>query len=122
MASRYTKTQLPVDFYHDWIGVADDEARYFLILSDRPAKLGASYGDLPAHDDPWQSAYPIKHDLLARLAIAPLVLEARGPDVTPIMIERLKLVGDEKTANSLCTIMNDKITHLSVGKRWFDYM
>ena len=77
MASRFTKTQLPVDFYHDWLGVADDEARHFLMLSDRLADLGAAYGDLPAHDGLWQAADATKHDLLARLAIAPLVLEAR---------------------------------------------
>ena len=122
MASRVTKTQLPLDFYHDWLGVADDEARHFLMLSDRLADLGAAYGDLPAHDGLWQAADASKHDLLARLAIAPLVLEARGLDVTPTMIDRLKSVGDEKTANALGIIMTDEITHVSVGKRWFDYM
>ena len=95
MASRFTKTQLPVDFYHDWFGVADNEARHFLMLSDRLADLNAAYGDLPAHDGLWQAADSTKHDLLARLAIAPLVLEARGLDVTPTMIDRLKSVGDE---------------------------
>ena len=122
MASRFSKTQLPVDFYHDWLGVADDEARHFLMLSDRLADLDATYGDLPAHDGLWQAADATKHDLLARLAIAPLVLEARGLDVTPTMIDRLKSVGDEETANALGIIMTDEITHVSVGKRWFDYM
>ena len=101
IASRFTKTQLPVDFYHDWLGVADDEARHFLMLSDRLADLDAAYGDLPAHDGLWQAADATKHDLLARLAIAPLVLEARGLDVTPTMINRLKSVGDEETAQAL---------------------
>lgn len=95
MASRFTKTQLPVDFYHDWFGVADDEARHFLMLSDRLADLNAAYGDLPAHDGLWQAADSTKHDLLAQLAIAPLMLEARGLDVTPTIIDRLKSVGDE---------------------------
>jgi uncharacterized ferritin-like protein (DUF455 family) len=122
MASRFTKTQLPVDFYHDWLGVADDEARHFLMLSDRLADLDAAYGDLPAHDGLWQAADATKHDLLARLTIAPLVLEARGLDVTPTMIDRLKSVGDDETANALGIIMTDEITHVSVGKRWFDYM
>lgn len=63
-----------------------------------------------------------KHDLLARLAIAPLVLEALGLDVTPTVINRLKLVGDKETANALCIIMSNKITNVLVGKRWFDYM
>ena len=95
MASRFTKTQLPVDFYHDWFGVADDEARHFLMLSDRLADLNAAYGDLPAYDGLWQAADSTKHDLLAQLAIAPLMLEARGLDVTPTIIDRLKSVGDE---------------------------
>ena len=122
MASRFTKTQLPVDFYYDWLGVADDEARHFLMLSDRLADLDTAYGDLPAHDGLWQAADATKHDLLARLAIAPLVLEARGLDVTPTMINRLKSVGDVETAQALGIIMTDEITHVSVGKRWFDHM
>ena len=77
---------------------------------------------MPAHGGLWQAADATKHDLLARLAIAPLVLEARGLDVTPTMIDRLKLVGDEKTANALSIIMTDEITHVSVGKRWFECM
>ena len=92
------------------------------MLSDRLANFSAAYGDLPAHDGLWQAADATKHDLLARLAIAPLVLEARGLDVTPTMIDRLKSVGDDETANALGIIMTDEITHVSVGKRWFDYM
>jgi uncharacterized ferritin-like protein (DUF455 family) len=101
--SRFTKMQLPVDFYHDWLGDLDE-----------------AYGDLPAHDGLWQAADATKHDLLARLAIAPLVLEARGLDVTPTMIDRLKSVGDEEVANALGIIMIDEITHASVGKPRFD--
>ena len=122
MASRFTKTQLPVDFYHDWLGVADDEARHFLMLSDRLADLDAAYGDLPAHDGLWQAADATKHDLLARLAIAPLLLEAHRIGVTPTVIDRLKSVGDEESTNALGIIMTDEIAHVSVRKRWFDYM
>ena len=82
------------------------------MLSDRLANLGAAYGDLSAHDGLWQAGDATKHDLLARLAIAPLVLEARGLDVTPTMIDRLKLVGDEETANALGILMTDEITHV----------
>ena len=78
MACRFVCQNLPKDFYNDWLCVADDESRHFLMLSDRLAQLGATYGDLPAHDGLWQAADATKHDLLARLAIAPLVLEARG--------------------------------------------
>ena len=70
----------------------------------------------------WQAADATKHDLLARLAIAPLVLEARGLDVTPAMIDRLTAVGDDETAAALGIIMHDEVGHVAVGKRWFDYV
>ena len=82
------------------------------MVSDRLANLGAAYGDLPAHDGLWQAADATKHDLLVQLAIAPLMLEAHGLNVAPTMIDQLKLVGDEETANALCIIMNMKGTHV----------
>ena len=121
MASRFVSRNLPKDFYDDWLGVADDESRHFLMVSDRLAQLDAAYGDLPAHDGLWQAADATKHDLMARLAIAPLVLEARGLDVTPAMIEKLTNVGDSDSAMTLDIIMTDEVGHVAVGKRWFDY-
>ena len=122
MACRFVGQSLPKDFYSDWLGVADDESRHFLMLSDRLAQMGAAYGDLPAHDGLWQAADATKDDLLARLAIAPLVLEARGLDVTPAMIEKLTNVGDTYSATALGIIMTDEVGHVAVGKRWFDYV
>lgn len=113
---------LPDTFRDDWAGVADDEARHFLMLSDRLRALGADYGDLPAHDGLWQAAQATAHDLLARLAVVPLVLEARGLDVTPAMIARLKAAGDEDSATILQTIHDDEIGHVAAGKRWFDWL
>ena len=122
MACRFVEQNLPKDFYSDWLGVADDESRHFLMLSDRLAQMGAAYGDLPAHDGLWQAADATKDDLLARLAIAPLVLEARGLDVTPAMIEKLTNVGDSDSAAALSIIMADEVGHVAIGKRWFDYV
>ena len=122
MACRFIDQSLPKDFYSDWLGVADDESRHFLMLSDRLAQMGAAYGDLPAHDGLWQAADATKDDLLARLAIAPLVLEARGLDVTPAMNEKLTNVGDRDSAAALGIIMTDEVGHVAVGKRWFDYV
>lgn len=121
MACRFIAQRLPRDFYVDWLSVADDEARHFLMLTDRLAGLEAAYGDLPAHDGLWQAAHETADDFLARLAIAPLVLEARGLDVTPMMIEKLRGVGDDATADALAIIMNDEIGHVAIGKKWFDY-
>jgi uncharacterized ferritin-like protein (DUF455 family) len=122
MACRFVAHRLPTDFYHDWLGVADDEARHFLMLSDRLHEFDVAYGDVPAHDGLWQAADSTKHDVLARLAIAPLVLEARGLDVTPAMIDKLTAVGDRDSAAALGIIMHDEVGHVGVGKRWFDYV
>jgi uncharacterized ferritin-like protein (DUF455 family) len=122
IACRYTDQSLPRDIYHDWLSVADDEARHFMMLNDRLALLDAQYGDLPAHDGLWQAAQETAHDLLGRLAIAPLVLEARGLDVTPTMINKLNDIGDHESATALGIIMHDEVGHVLIGKRWFDYV
>jgi uncharacterized ferritin-like protein (DUF455 family) len=122
MACRFVDQRLPLDFYRDWLSVADDESRHFLMLNDRLALLDAHYGDLPAHDGLWQAAQETAHDLLGRLAIAPLVLEARGLDVTPTMITKLNAVGDNESADALGIIMHDEVGHVLIGKRWFDYV
>ncbi|MEE9481112.1 MAG: ferritin-like domain-containing protein, partial [Kiloniellales bacterium] len=88
----------------------------------RLAALGAAYGDLPAHDGLWQASEDTKHDLLARLAVVPLVLEARGLDVTPGMIERLTAVGDRESTAVLEVIYRDEIGHVAIGKHWFDWL
>ena len=116
MACRYADTDLPRAFFDDWLGVADDEARHFLMLNDRLAKLDATYGDLPAHDGLWQAAQETAHDLLARLAIAPLVLEARGLDVTPAMIDRLRAVGDDESADALPSLCMMRLAMSGLAK------
>lgn len=111
---------LPHAFFVDWIKVADDEAKHFLMLSDRLADCGATYGDLPAHDGLWESSEKTAHDLPARLAIVPMVLEARGLDVTPKMIEMMRAQDDHKTADMLQIIHDDEITHVRAGTVWFE--
>lgn len=112
---------LPRDFFDDWIKVADDEAKHFLMLQERMAALDAAYGDLPAHDGLWESAEKTAHDFAARLAIVPMVLEARGLDVTPAMIEVMTAQGDLETAQAFQIIHDDEITHVRAGTRWFDH-
>ena len=84
-------SDLPKDFTRDWIRIAADEARHFTLLNSQLSNLGSTYGALPAHDGLWEAAADTAHDLLARLAIVPLVLEARGLDVTPTMAKKLTL-------------------------------
>ncbi|MGH1455776.1 MAG: ferritin-like domain-containing protein [Alphaproteobacteria bacterium] len=111
---------LPRAFYDDWVKVADDEAKHFLMIQDRLSDFGAAYGDLPAHDGLWESSTATAHDLPARLAIVPMVLEARGLDVTPNMISMMKAQGDDKTADMLQIIHDDEITHVRAGTVWFE--
>jgi uncharacterized ferritin-like protein (DUF455 family) len=111
---------LPRAFFDDWIGVAADEAKHFLMLSARLKDFGAAYGDLPAHDGLWESSERTAHDFAARLAIVPMVLEARGLDVTPAMIANMKAQGDMETAAMLQTIHDDEITHVRAGTVWFE--
>jgi uncharacterized ferritin-like protein (DUF455 family) len=106
-------------FADDWVHVLDEEAKHFLLLSDRLQALGAAYGDLPAHDGLWEAAAETAQDLLARLAVVPLVLEARGLDVTPRMIRDLEHAGDAASAAVLRTIYADEIGHVAIGQRWF---
>ncbi len=113
---------LPCAFFDDWCRVAADEARHFALVSARLADLGAAYGDLPAHDGLWEAAQATAGDLLARLAVVPLVLEARGLDVTPGMIDKLRQAGDEASAAVLEVIYREEITHVAAGERWFAFL
>ena len=110
---------LPMAFFTDWAQVADDEAKHFLMLSDRLQDLDANYGDLPAHDGLWEAAEKTADDFAGRLAIVPMVLEARGLDVTPQMIEMMERQEDHKTAEMLKIIHDDEITHVRAGTVWF---
>ena len=112
--------ELPKAFYDDWVKVADDEAKHHLMLEERLNDLGASYGDLPAHDGLWESSVKTAHDFAARLAVVPMVLEARGLDVTPNMIAAMLKQGDQKTADMLQIIHDDEVTHVRAGTVWFE--
>lgn len=113
---------MPRDYYGDWIAVAADEARHFGLLQRYLHKLGCHYGDLPAHGGLWDMAERTAHDVLARMALVPRVLEARGLDVTPAMIERLQAAGDDEGAEILKIIYQEEIGHVAAGSRWFRYL
>ena len=121
LIARFAPQGLPRDFFDDWIAVADEEASHHGLLAARLTELDAAYGDLPAHDGLWEAAEATAHDLLARLAVVPLVLEARGLDVTPDMIRRLERGGDAGSAAVLRTIYRDEIAHVAAGRRWFEW-
>ncbi|WP_434619715.1 ferritin-like domain-containing protein [Azospirillum sp. B2RO_4] len=122
IVARFAPFGLPKGFTDDWIQVADDEARHFQMLETRLNELGSSYGDLPAHDGLWQAATETAHDLAARLAVVPMVLEARGLDVTPETVRRLRDFGDSESADLLQTIHDEEISHVAAGRRWFVHL
>ncbi len=121
LIGRFAHIRLPRSYYDDWVRVGLEEAKHFSMLEERLAKLGARYGDLPAHDGLWQAAQETGHDLAARLAIIPLVLEARGLDITPPMIEKAESLGDTETAKALSVIYRDEKNHVAFGAKWFRY-
>ena len=111
--------EFPRAFIDDWMGVAADEAMHFALLDRRLRQLGSHYGALPAHAGLWEAAEATADDALARLAIVPMVLEARGLDVTPATVERFQAAGDEASAKILSRIYKDEIRHVRVGTLWF---
>ena len=122
MIARFATNELPRGFCDDWVKVAADEARHHAQLEARLQALGSAYGELPAHDGLWEAAEDTAHDVLARLAIVPLVLEARALDVTPGMVERFRANGDQVSAEVLQEIYDDEISHVAIGRHWFDYV
>ena len=110
---------MPAEYYRDWASVAADEARHFQLLTTRLAELGHQYGDFPAHNGLWQMALATADDVMVRMALVPRVLEARGLDVTPGMIERLRRVDDLATIAVLEVILREEIRHVAVGSHWF---
>lgn len=110
---------LPADYYADWLSVAQDEARHFLLMRGRLRELGYDYGDFSAHNGLWEAAEKTAHDVLVRMACVPRVLEARGLDVTPGMIHRLRELRDTETIAVLEVILAEEVRHVEIGSRWF---
>lgn len=114
--------EMPRSFTDDWLSVGDDEARHFSMLNSRLKAIDSYYGDLPAHDGLWQSAIDTADNIGARLAVVPMVLEARGLDVTPSMIAQFRRVGDDASADVLQVIYEEEISHVATGSRWFKFV
>lgn len=109
----------PTGFTDDWLRVGADEAMHFALLDRRLRSLGSAYGALPAHDGLWDAARETAHDVTARLAIVPMVLEARALDITPVTITRFEAVGDTETGRILQRIVDDEVRHVAAGTKWF---
>lgn len=112
----------PADYYGDWLRVAAEEAYHFRLLRDHLRGLGRDYGDFPAHAGLWELARKTAHDPLARMALVPRLMEARGLDVTPDIQRKLTGFGDKAGAAILDIILRDEVTHVAAGDRWFRWL
>ena len=113
---------LPPAFYGDWLRVAREEALHFSLLQAHLRSLGHAYGDFEAHDGLWMMTARTAHDVLARMALVPRLLEARGLDATPPMQARLARAGDQRAVQILDIILRDEVGHVEVGNRWFRHL
>ncbi|MBB4064665.1 ferritin-like domain-containing protein [Gellertiella hungarica] len=122
IVARFASEPVPHSFFDGWMQVAFEEAKHFGMVRERLRALGADYGDLPAHDGLWQAAHATRNSLSARLAVVPLILEARGLDVTPSLQEKMVETGDLESAAVLSVIYNDEKGHVAIGAKWFRFL
>jgi uncharacterized ferritin-like protein (DUF455 family) len=113
---------MPGDFYREWATIAGEEALHFSLMRDHLRTLGFEYGDFPAHNGLWEMAEKTKHDILARLALVPRTLEARGLDASPAVRAKVVGVGDYRAAEILDVILRDEVGHVAVGNRWYRFV
>jgi uncharacterized ferritin-like protein (DUF455 family) len=113
---------MPQQFYRDWLSVAKEEALHHSLLARHLATLGCAYGDFDAHDGLWDMARRTRHDLLARLALVPRTLEARGLDASPLIRDKLAQAGDKAGADILDIILRDEVGHVAIGNHWFRWV
>lgn len=118
----YRFDEMPDAFYSDWINVAKEEAYHFSLLNRHLKHLGAEYGDLPAHNGLWELCVETDFDVMVRMALVPRVMEARGLDVTPGLMQKLAQLGDQAAVDILAIIQRDEVGHVAIGNHWFKYM
>jgi uncharacterized ferritin-like protein (DUF455 family) len=113
---------MPDAYYRDWLKVADEEAKHFGLLTDHLRTLGHAYGDFDAHDGLWSMTHKTRHDIVARMALVPRTLEARGLDATPPLQDKLRRAGDLRAVEILAIILHDEIGHVAIGNRWYRWL
>lgn len=114
--------QLPDAFYADWLQVAQEEAYHFSLLAGHLQTLGFTYGDFPAHNSLWDMAQKTQADVLARIALVPRTMEARGLDAVPAVRAKLAQAGDQAAADILDIILHDEVGHVAIGNRWYAWL
>ncbi|THH39184.1 ferritin-like domain-containing protein [Aliishimia ponticola] len=120
--ARFGHVPMPMGFYDDWVKSADEESKHFNLMCDCLEELGSHYGALPAHAGMWRAAEDTRDDLLGRLAVVPMVLEARGLDVTPGMIEIFQKANAQSAVDALKIIYAEEVHHVAYGSKWFHFL
>ncbi|RDC73372.1 DUF455 family protein [Rhodovulum sp. 12E13] len=122
VVARFADAPVPLSFFDDWVRAGDEEAKHFNLVCDCLAAMGSDYGALPAHAGMWRAAEDTAGDLLGRLAVVPMVLEARGLDVTPGMIDIFRKAGAEEAVAALEVIYAEEVHHVAYGSKWFNWL
>ncbi|MEL7091445.1 MAG: ferritin-like domain-containing protein [Pseudomonadota bacterium] len=120
--ARFAHVPMPIGFYDDWVKAADEESKHFNLMCDCLEELGSHYGALPAHAGMWRAAQDTATDFMGRLAVVPMVLEARGLDVTPGMIALFRKAGADSAVSALETIYAEEVSHVAYGSKWFHFL
>ncbi|MCI2398497.1 ferritin-like domain-containing protein [Aliiroseovarius subalbicans] len=120
--ARFSDVKMPLGFYDDWVKAADEESKHFNLVCDCLEAQDSQYGALPAHAGMWRAASDTADDIMGRLAVVPMVLEARGLDVTPGMIEVFRKAGDRGTIEALEVIYSEEVGHVAYGSKWFHFL
>jgi uncharacterized ferritin-like protein (DUF455 family) len=113
---------MPEDFYRDWVGIAKEEAKHFLLIQQHLIGMGFDYGDFPAHNSLWNMAERTRGDILARIGLVPRTMEARGLDASPGVKSKLISAGDHVAGRMMDIILKDEIGHVATGNRWYRYI
>lgn len=117
----YRFRQMPDDYVTDWIKIAAEEVSHFRLVANYLSDLGCDYGAFNAHNGLWDMVCKTRHDVLHRMALVPRVMEARGLDVTPGMMEKFLQVGDQRSVDILAVIYREEVGHVAIGNRWYQY-
>ena len=120
--ARFAEVPMPIGFFDDWVRAADEESKHFNLMCDCLEALGSHYGALPAHAGMWRAAEDTAEDFMGRLAVVPMVLEARGLDVTPGMIEVFRRAGVDDAVAALEVIYAEEVHHVAYGSKWFHFL
>lgn len=113
---------MPIDFYQDWLKVAKEEAYHFSLVNEHLHSLGFTYGDFPAHNSLWEMVERTTDSVMARMALVPRTMEARGLDAVPMIRDRFRQIKETRAVEILEIILNDEIGHVLIGNRWFNFL